>query len=78
MTRIRRLIMFLEAHFGDVEFHMPIETEDEQEQEQGEDNSEPSLLVSLDEADARINLISMVCNLLLSPFTISTKTRLFL
>ena len=50
--------MFLEAHFGDVEFHMPVEPEDEQEQ--GEDSNEPSLLVSLDEADARINLISMV------------------
>lgn len=60
MTRIRRLVMFLEAHFGDVEFHMPVETEDEPDQ--GEDNNEPSLLVSLDEADARINLISMVRN----------------
>jgi cleavage and polyadenylation specificity factor subunit 3 len=50
--------MFLEAHFGDVELHMPEEVEDGPEQ--GEDSNEPSLLVSLDEADARINLISMV------------------
>jgi len=58
MTRIQRLVMFLEAHFGDVELHMPEEIEDDSEQ--GEDNIEPSLLVSLDEAEARINLISMV------------------
>jgi cleavage and polyadenylation specificity factor subunit 3 len=58
MTRIQRLVMFLEAHFGDVELHMPEEVDGDPEQ--GEDNNEPSLLVSLDEADARINLISMV------------------
>jgi cleavage and polyadenylation specificity factor subunit 3 len=49
--------MFLEAHFGEVELHMPEET---WEPEQGEDSVEPSLLVRLDEADARISLISMV------------------
>jgi cleavage and polyadenylation specificity factor subunit 3 len=58
MTRIQRLVMFLEAHFGDVELHMPEEVEDDPEQ--GEDSNEPSLLVSLDEVEARINLISMV------------------
>jgi len=57
MTRIQRLVMFLEAHFGDVELHMPEEVEDDPEQ--GEDSNEPSLLVSLDEVEARINLISM-------------------
>jgi hypothetical protein len=51
--------MFLEAHFGDVELHMPEETVGDPEQ--GEDSNEPSLLVSLDDADARINLTSMVC-----------------
>jgi cleavage and polyadenylation specificity factor subunit 3 len=51
--------MFLEAHFGEVELHMPEEIEDESEQ--GEDTNEPSLLVRLDEADARIKLTSMVC-----------------
>lgn len=50
--------MFLEAHFGDVELHMP-EDDDEEEPEQGEDQV-PSLLVRLDEADARINLITLV------------------
>ena len=58
MTRIQRLVMFLEAHFGDVELHMPDEVEDDQEHD--EQSHEPSLLISLDEADARINLISMV------------------
>ncbi|KAI0036848.1 beta-lactamase-like protein [Vararia minispora EC-137] len=52
-----RLGMFLEAHFGDVEYHMP---EEPDEVEQGEQPSaEPSFLIQLDEADARINLLSM-------------------
>lgn len=45
--------MFLEAHFGDVELHMP----DEAESESG---SEPALLVRLDEADAVISLVTLV------------------
>jgi len=50
--------MFLEAHFGEVELHMP-ETSEE-EPEQGEDHErEPSLLVQLDEAQARISLITL-------------------
>jgi len=48
--------MFFEAHFGEVELHMP---EDIEEPEQGEDKNEPSLLVRLDEAEARINLVSL-------------------
>ncbi|KAK0485954.1 beta-lactamase-like protein [Armillaria novae-zelandiae] len=58
MKRIPRLIMFLEAHFGEVEWHMPEEPDEEQEPD-GPGN-EPSLLVRLDEADARISLVSMV------------------
>lgn len=58
VTRIQRLAMFLEAHFGEVELHMP---EDMHEPEQGEDHQEePSLLVRLDEADASISLLSLV------------------
>lgn len=63
MTRVQRLAMFLEAHFGEVEFHQPDEEEAEgegEEREQGERSEEPSLLVRLDEADARIDLISLV------------------
>ena len=55
VTRIRRLAMFLEAHFGEVELHMP-----EGVDEQGEDGGEAALLVRLDEADALINLVSLV------------------
>ncbi|EJF65154.1 Metallo-hydrolase/oxidoreductase [Dichomitus squalens LYAD-421 SS1] len=55
VTRIQRLCWFLEAHFGDVELHMP----EEDDAEQSEDAPEPSLLVTLDEADAVINLLSM-------------------
>lgn len=55
--------MFLEAHFGEVELHMPDE-EDVQELEQGEDEQhDPSLIVRLDEADASINLLSLVCSI---------------
>ncbi|KZT10629.1 uncharacterized protein LAESUDRAFT_741096 [Laetiporus sulphureus 93-53] len=56
VTRIQRLAMFLEAHFGEVELHMPEETD---EQEQDDENHEPALLVRLDEADAVINLVTM-------------------
>lgn len=59
LARIRNLAMFLEAHFGEVELHMPETTI---EPEQGEDAHEPTLLVRLDEADAVINLLSMVCS----------------
>lgn len=56
--RIRRLAMFLEAHFGEVELHMPDEAA---EPEQGEEEShEPSLHVMLDDTMARIGLTSMV------------------
>ncbi|KAF9568242.1 Metallo-hydrolase/oxidoreductase [Agrocybe pediades] len=54
--RIQRLAMFLEAHFGEVELHMPDPSE---EPEQGESDSEPLLLVHLDEAEAQISLISL-------------------
>ena len=58
--RIQRLAMFLEAHFGEVELHMPDE-EDAQELEQGEDEQhDPSLIVRLDEVAATINLLSLV------------------
>ncbi|KAH9946990.1 beta-lactamase-like protein [Amylocystis lapponica] len=56
VTRIQRLAMFLEAHFGEVELHMP---EEPAEPEQGEASHEPSLLVRLDEADALVNLVSL-------------------
>jgi len=59
-TRIQRLAWFFEAHFGEVELHMPEET-DEQENEQGEDTSrDPALIVRVDDADAHINLVSLV------------------
>lgn len=56
-SRIQRLAMFLSAHFGDVELHMPDADADADE---GGQANEPSLLVRLDEADARINLLSLV------------------
>ena len=59
MVRIQRLGMFLEAHFGDVEYHMPDEDMGV-EQEEPTSRGEPSFLIQLDDAEARINLLSMV------------------
>lgn len=56
VTRIQRLAMFLEAHFGEVELHMPEVNLDEPV----EDESEASFLVRLDDAHAEISLIKMV------------------
>ena len=49
--------MFLEAHFGEVELYMP---EGGDEREQGEENNEPLLLVRLDEAEAHVDLVTLV------------------
>lgn len=49
--------MFLEAHFGEIEFHMP----DADDDELGEDEHGASLLVRLDEAEAQISLVNLVC-----------------
>ncbi|KAJ7783159.1 beta-lactamase-like protein [Mycena metata] len=56
--RLQRLAWFLEAHFGEVELHMP-DPSSQEEPEQGEDDNEPSLLVRLDDAIAQINLVSL-------------------
>lgn len=60
--------MFLEAHFGEVELHMP-DADDKMNQrgsggepENDHSDEEPTLLVGMDEANAVINLISMVCH----------------
>ena len=68
--------MFLEAHFGEVELHMPEETDEEPEQGE-EDQREPSLIVRLDEADARINLLSLVGLALLCPQAVLSLIDLF-
>ncbi|TDL24172.1 Metallo-hydrolase/oxidoreductase [Rickenella mellea] len=57
LARIQKLAMFLEAHFGEVELHMPEQTKTDETEEEYID--EPSLLIQLDDAEARINLISM-------------------
>ena len=48
--------MFLEAHFGDVELHMP----EVNPNEPAENGSEASFWVRLDDSHAQISLISMV------------------
>ncbi|KAG2016263.1 endoribonuclease ysh1, variant 2 [Coprinopsis cinerea AmutBmut pab1-1] len=64
VTRIQRLAMFLEAHFGEVELHYPDEETEqrdnaEEDEEEEEEEREPALLVRLDEAFAQINLLSL-------------------
>jgi hypothetical protein len=71
VIRIQRLAMFLEAHFGEVELHMPEANEEEQEGS-NEPQQDPSLLVQLDDADAQINLVSLVCFPTLSPAVLLT------
>lgn len=60
ITRIQRIAWFLDAHFGDVELHMP-EEGGEQDQDQSE-KSQPALIVRMDdsgESDAYINLVTL-------------------
>lgn len=54
VTRIQRLGMFLEAHFGDVELHMP------EEGAKSDEDESPAFLVNIDDAEASIDLVSMV------------------
>ncbi|PFH52094.1 hypothetical protein AMATHDRAFT_46666 [Amanita thiersii Skay4041] len=56
-AQLRGLALFFEAHFGEVELHMPDEIGEEPEA--GEDDHEPSLLVTIDDSVAQINLASM-------------------
>jgi cleavage and polyadenylation specificity factor subunit 3 len=55
MEKIRRLAMFLEAHFGDVGLYMS-----ELEGEGGPDEQGPTFAINLDDAEALIHLDTMV------------------
>ena len=59
LKRIRNLTMFLAAHFGgdEVELYIP----DKEEPETGEERSDPMIVIRLEEADAMINLVTLVC-----------------
>ena len=59
LERVQRLAMFLESHFGEVHMSVP---EPEKGYEEGQDEEAPEsvLLIRLDEADALVNLRSMV------------------
>ena len=67
--------MFLEAHFGEVEYHMPDE-DTETEQEELVCHDEPSFLIQLDDAEARINLLSMACFFLFISYFFSADVNL--
>ena len=73
VMRIQRLAMFLEAHFGEVELHMPEPSEEEPESGE-DDHREPSLLVVLDDAEAQISLVTLVS----SSFSLNPTFFIFL
>ena len=66
IVRIQRLAMFLEAHFGEVELHMPEQPSVSKEENDEEDA--PGLLIAVDEAEAFVNLTTMVRSSTLSEF----------
>ncbi|KAM6502154.1 Beta-lactamase-like protein [Amanita muscaria] len=55
--QLRGLALFFEAHFGEVELHMP---ETDTEESRTDEEAEPSLLVTVDDSIAEINLVSMM------------------
>lgn len=57
--RMRTMAQFLEAHFGDVELHMPEQGLSEK-QSYFWTNGFPSIVVRLDDAEAHIDLATMV------------------
>ena len=59
IVRIQRLAMFLEAHFGEVELHMP--EQPPSADADGETDDAPGLLIAVDDAEAFVNLATMVC-----------------
>ncbi|KAJ7175294.1 beta-lactamase-like protein [Mycena filopes] len=59
-TRIRRLVWFVEAHFGVADLHMPNEGLEAGPEPGEEEDPEPWLLVRIDDATARIHLVSLV------------------
>lgn len=54
--RTQRMAEFLEAHFGEVDIVDSRETED------GKLVLDPAILIKLDEAEARVGLLDMVCS----------------
>jgi cleavage and polyadenylation specificity factor subunit 3 len=76
-TRYARLLTFLSSHFGEATISIPEEEESIKpekdtamngarsnagsDKEQGELGEEPSIIVKVDEGEARVSLIDLVC-----------------
>ena len=61
--RIERLTWFLEAHFGEVELHIPephVDGDGDGMKQSENFTNKPWLLVRLDDVEASINLVDMV------------------
>lgn len=59
-VRIQVLAEFLENHFGEVELHMPDEAGEDQHEQDEESDRDPAVIIRVDEADAYINLVTLV------------------
>lgn len=57
--RVLQLLQYLEQHFGNVEFIEP--DEDDMRIEDGMEATEPSLRITIDDEQALINMLTMVC-----------------
>ena len=62
MTRITRLAMFLEAHFGEIELHLPEAPLGDDETKAESPDEIPGILITQDEAEAFVNLAEIVCS----------------
>lgn len=68
--RTQRIAEFLEAHFGEVDIV------DSRELEDGKLILDPAILVKLDEAEARVGLLDMVCLLVICHVAFKTHQLL--
>lgn len=59
MTRITRLAMFLEAHFGEIELHLPESPFSVDDAKMENSDEIPGILISQDDAEAFVNLTDM-------------------
>jgi cleavage and polyadenylation specificity factor subunit 3 len=56
-----RLAAFLESHFGDATIYLPEEDmKDPKDAKPGEERDQPAIIVRVDDATARVNLVDLV------------------
>ena len=70
-SRIRRLSMFLESHFGDIELHTGHDLDPKPEHE-GLSNG-PRLIIKVDGTDACVDLLTLVSTVIKSSSTLEVE-----